>query len=163
LPTDLTDTPTAARPAWSGRGGRRDRYARRRANQAGDATDRAADIAGRILLPDAPGVPADPDEAVNALVCGGNRSMIDAVLTDRRLAPLGLLRHPRLLETAEPGWPYWRMRRSPPAGSASICCRNTVARCAWRSPQSTPSDLRGGPTSRTVTSRVLADQPARPG
>jgi hypothetical protein len=76
------------------------RFARRRANQADAATQRAADIAARVLLPYAPGVRADG--AVKALVCGGDRLMIDAVLTDRRLHPLGPLRHPHLIEAAEP-------------------------------------------------------------
>ena len=83
-------------------GSSQQRYARRRANQAEAATRRATDIAARILLPYAPGVPADPRDAVSALVCGGDRSMIDAILTDRRLAPLTLLRHPQLLDSAEP-------------------------------------------------------------
>lgn len=83
-------------------GSSQQRYARRRANQAGAATHRATDIAARILLPYAPAVHADPHHAVSALVCGGDRSMIDAVLTDRRLSPLALLRHPQLLESAEP-------------------------------------------------------------
>ena len=78
------------------------RYARRRANQADAATARAADIAARVLLPYAPGAQADPDDSIRALVCGGDRSMIDAVLADRRLHPLALLRHPHLLESAEP-------------------------------------------------------------
>jgi hypothetical protein len=78
------------------------RYARRRANQAQAATERAADVAARVLLPYSPGGQADPHDAVSALVCGGDRSMLDAVLTDRRLATLALLRHPRLLEAAEP-------------------------------------------------------------
>jgi len=78
------------------------RYARRRANQADAATARAADVAARVLLPYAPGVHANPDESVGALVCGGDRLMIDAVLADRRLQPLTPLRHPHLLESAEP-------------------------------------------------------------
>lgn len=78
------------------------RYARRRANQADAATDRAADIAARVLLPYAPGGPAAADQQVRALVCGGDRVMIDAVLADRRLRPLVPLRHPHLLDTAEP-------------------------------------------------------------
>lgn len=45
---------------------------------------------------------ADPDGAVRCLVCGGDRLMIDRVLADRRLQPLAALRHPRLLEVAEP-------------------------------------------------------------
>jgi hypothetical protein len=78
------------------------RYARRRANQADAAAGRAADTAVRVLLPYAPGARPEPDNPVSALVCGGDRSMIDAVLTDRRLHPLLPLRHPRLLESAEP-------------------------------------------------------------
>lgn len=83
-------------------GSSQQRYARRRANQADAATDRAADIAARVLLPHLPGVAAAADGAVAALVCGGDRSMIDAVLADRRLHPLAALRHPHLLATAEP-------------------------------------------------------------
>ena len=78
------------------------RYARRRANQADAATQHAADIAVRVLLPYAPGVRPDPEESVSALVCGGDRSMVDAILADQRLRPLVPLRHPHLLETAEP-------------------------------------------------------------
>ncbi|BCB75044.1 acVLRF1 family peptidyl-tRNA hydrolase [Phytohabitans flavus] len=83
-------------------GSSQQRYARRRANQAGAATHRATDIAARVLLPYAPGAHDPHDDAVSALVCGGDRSMIDAVLTDRRLSPLARLRHPHLLESAEP-------------------------------------------------------------
>ncbi|MFC6019351.1 acVLRF1 family peptidyl-tRNA hydrolase [Plantactinospora solaniradicis] len=83
-------------------GSSQQRFARRRANQAEAATSRAANIAARVLLPYAPGVRTAPDDAVSALVCGGDRSMIDTVLTDRRLSALALLRHPHLLESAEP-------------------------------------------------------------
>lgn len=83
-------------------GSSQQRYARRRANQAQAATQRAADIAARIMLPHAPGVVADPHDAVRSLVCGGDRLMIEAILTDRRLSPLALLRHPHLLDSAEP-------------------------------------------------------------
>jgi hypothetical protein len=83
-------------------GSSQQRYARRRANQADAATERAADVAARVLLPYAPGAHADPDESISALVCGGDRSMIDTVLADRRLQPLALVRHPNLLESAEP-------------------------------------------------------------
>jgi hypothetical protein len=78
------------------------RYARRRDNQADAAAQRAADIVARVLLPHLPGAKPEPEEPVAALVCGGDRSMIDAVLADRRLAPLAALRHPHLLESAEP-------------------------------------------------------------
>jgi hypothetical protein len=78
------------------------RYARRRANQADAATARAADIAVRVLMPYAPGKPAGSVATVAALVCGGDRSMVDAVLADRRLSPLAALRHPHVLDCPEP-------------------------------------------------------------
>lgn len=147
------------------------RYARRRANQADAATQKAADIAARVLLPyaqcgdsphppnpggaiphgdaDTPNDPnahfgpatasgsnfvegghaasgrsasegaghasgrdansrggtasdTNPGGPVAVLVCGGDRSMIDAVLADPRLKPLAALRHPHLLDCAEP-------------------------------------------------------------
>jgi hypothetical protein len=78
------------------------RYARRRDNQAQAAARKAADLAARILLPYTPQAQPDPDDAVHALVCGGDRSMVDTVLRDQRLDPLVALRHPDLLDTAEP-------------------------------------------------------------
>ncbi len=84
-------------------GGRaQQRYARRRAHQATAAVEETADIAARVLLPYDPGAHPAPDEAIRALVCGGDRQMIDTVLTDRRLRPLAELRHARLLDVAEP-------------------------------------------------------------
>lgn len=68
------------------------RYARRRGNQTDAAAEETAEIAARLLLP--------PTFA--ALVCGGDRAMLDLVLADRRLEPLVALRHPHLLEVAEP-------------------------------------------------------------
>ena len=44
----------------------------------------------------------DGTDPIHALVCGGDRAMVDAVLADRRLAPLTALRHPHLLDTPEP-------------------------------------------------------------
>ncbi|GIJ60884.1 hypothetical protein Vau01_084000 [Virgisporangium aurantiacum] len=70
------------------------RYARRRDNQADHAAQKAADVVARVLLPHVP--------ELRALVCGGDRAMVDAVLADRRLAPLVELRHPHLLDTPEP-------------------------------------------------------------
>jgi hypothetical protein len=70
------------------------RYARRRDNQAEAVAEKAADIAARVLLPGLDGIAA--------LVCGGDRGLVDAILADRRLAPLAALRHARLLEVAEP-------------------------------------------------------------
>ncbi|WP_238007497.1 acVLRF1 family peptidyl-tRNA hydrolase [Dactylosporangium sp. AC04546] len=70
------------------------RYARRRDNQSDAVAGKTADIAARVLLPHA--------DELAALVCGGDRGMVDAVLADRRLAPLAAKRHPHLLEVAEP-------------------------------------------------------------
>jgi hypothetical protein len=78
------------------------RYAHRRDNQARAAAAKAADLAVRILLPHTAHPRQDPDTAIHALVCGGDRSMVDAVLSDRRLEPLVALRHPHLLDVAEP-------------------------------------------------------------
>jgi hypothetical protein len=54
------------------------RYARRRANQAGAAFAEAADVAARLLA----------GEQLDALVAGGDREAVRAVLADRRLAHL---------------------------------------------------------------------------
>jgi hypothetical protein len=54
------------------------RYARRRANQAGAAFAEAADVAARLLS----------SERLDALVAGGDRAAVRAVLADRRLAHL---------------------------------------------------------------------------
>ncbi|MBV1852308.1 acVLRF1 family peptidyl-tRNA hydrolase [Catellatospora tritici] len=70
------------------------RYARRRDNQASAAAQSAADVAARILLPYA--------DSLSALVCGGDRSTIESILTDKRLEPLLPLRHERLLDVPEP-------------------------------------------------------------
>ncbi|SHG68704.1 MULTISPECIES: acVLRF1 family peptidyl-tRNA hydrolase [Geodermatophilus] len=70
------------------------RFARRRANQADAVVEAAADTAARVLLPHA----AD----VEALFTGGDRGMADAVLADRRLAPLAALRRGPALEVGEP-------------------------------------------------------------
>jgi hypothetical protein len=70
------------------------RYARRRANQAAEGVKETADIAERVLLPHA--------STLDALVCGGDRATIDAILADPRLAALVPLRHERLLDVPEP-------------------------------------------------------------
>ncbi len=71
------------------------RFARRRANQADQALDAAAETAARILLP----VAADLD----ALVLGGERKAVDRVLADRGLERLrGLLVEPRFLTVPDP-------------------------------------------------------------
>lgn len=70
------------------------RFARRRAGQVRVALSEAADVAARILGPES----ADLD----AVVTGGDRRAITTVLTDRRLAALGPLVQPRLLDVPNP-------------------------------------------------------------
>ncbi|MGW0217191.1 acVLRF1 family peptidyl-tRNA hydrolase [Micromonospora chokoriensis] len=70
------------------------RFARRRDNQAKAAMGDAADLAVRLLLPEA--------ARLTAVVCGGDRRAVDTVLADRRLAPLVPLRAERLLDVPEP-------------------------------------------------------------
>lgn len=68
------------------------RFARRREGQAAVAVGAAADEAARVLL-------ARP---LQALVVGGDRASVDAVLADRRLAPLQALVTGRLLDVGDP-------------------------------------------------------------
>ncbi|MFJ6196515.1 acVLRF1 family peptidyl-tRNA hydrolase [Micromonospora sp. NPDC092111] len=70
------------------------RFARRRDNQAKAALGDAAELAVRLLLPQA--------ATLAALVCGGDRRAVDTVLADRRLAPLAARRADRLLDVPEP-------------------------------------------------------------
>ncbi|MFI6267157.1 acVLRF1 family peptidyl-tRNA hydrolase [Micromonospora sp. NPDC051006] len=70
------------------------RFARRRDNQAKAALVDAAELAVRLLLPQA--------ATLAAVVCGGDRRAVDTVLADRRLAPLVPLRAERLLDVPEP-------------------------------------------------------------
>jgi hypothetical protein len=70
------------------------RFARRRGHQADAVVAAAADTAARVLLPHA--------DAVEALFTGGDRSMVDAVLTDARLARPAALRRDPALEVGEP-------------------------------------------------------------
>src|SRR4051812_47503914 len=70
------------------------RFARRREGQVRVALAAAADNAERILLPAAP--------QLDAVVLGGDRSAVDEVLTDRRLAPLLPLVTGRLLDVPDP-------------------------------------------------------------
>ena len=70
------------------------RYARRRANQASAAFADAADVAARILLPRL--------DDLEALVCGGDRLAVDAVLADVRLEPLRPLVTGGLLPVPDP-------------------------------------------------------------
>jgi hypothetical protein len=70
------------------------RFARRRDNQARAAAQDAADVAAAILLPEA--------GRLAALVTGGDRRAVDAVLADPRLAPVAALRAERFLDVPEP-------------------------------------------------------------
>lgn len=70
------------------------RFARRRDNQARAAVADGAAIAGRVLLPAA--------ETLRALVTGGDRTAVDAILAARELAPLVRLRAERFLDVPEP-------------------------------------------------------------
>ena len=70
------------------------RFARRREGQVKLALDASADTAARILLPEA--------ATLDAVVVGGERSAVDAVLADRRLEPLRPLVTGRLLDGPDP-------------------------------------------------------------
>ncbi len=59
------------------------RYARRRSNQAAAAFASAADVAVRILGPEA--------RTLDAVICGGDRAAVDSVLADPRLAEVRAL------------------------------------------------------------------------
>jgi hypothetical protein len=56
------------------------RYARRRGNQAAAAFAQAADVAVRLLVA--------PERPLDAVMCGGDRAAVRAVLADPRLVPL---------------------------------------------------------------------------
>ncbi|MEN3281833.1 MAG: hypothetical protein V7607_2973 [Solirubrobacteraceae bacterium] len=68
------------------------RFARRREGQARAALEQAADVAVRVLL----GRPLD------AVVLGGDRRALEAVLADPRLAPLRALAVDRVLDVPDP-------------------------------------------------------------
>jgi hypothetical protein len=70
------------------------RFARRREGQVRVALQDAAAVAIRILLPAA----ADLD----AVVLGGDRTAVESVMSDARLAPLRPLVVPRLLDVPDP-------------------------------------------------------------
>jgi Actinobacteria/chloroflexi VLRF1 release factor len=70
------------------------RFARRRANQAQAAFARAADACARLLVPRA--------RDLDALVCGGDRAAVGAVLADPRLAPLADLPRGPFLAVPDP-------------------------------------------------------------
>ena len=70
------------------------RFSRRRENQARNAYEAAAGHAHRILVQETPGV--------EALVCGGDRTAVDAVLADPRLAPAADRRTDVWLDVPDP-------------------------------------------------------------
>jgi hypothetical protein len=70
------------------------RYARRRENQAKAAAESAADLVVRLLLPSV--------AELSTVVTGGDRRTVEAILADRRLAPVAALRSERFLEVREP-------------------------------------------------------------
>ncbi|MFF5292280.1 acVLRF1 family peptidyl-tRNA hydrolase [Paractinoplanes globisporus] len=70
------------------------RFARRRDNQAKAATADGAGIVGRILLPRV--------RDLTALVTGGDRTAVDAILAAPALAPVAALRAERFLDVPEP-------------------------------------------------------------
>jgi Actinobacteria/chloroflexi VLRF1 release factor len=70
------------------------RFARRREGQVRVALDAAADVAARVLAPEA--------ARLDALVLGGDRRSVDAVLADRRLERLRPLVVEPLLDVPDP-------------------------------------------------------------
>jgi Actinobacteria/chloroflexi VLRF1 release factor len=70
------------------------RFARRRDNQAKAAAADGAGIVARLLLPQV--------RTLRALVAGGDRSAVDAILAVPALAPVAALRAERLLDVPEP-------------------------------------------------------------
>lgn len=88
------------------------RYARRRANQSRAAFAEAADTAARVLLP--------RQGELDALVCGGDRSAVEEVLADPRLAPIAALRTGTLLAVPDP---RLRVLQATPAQFRSVRIR----------------------------------------
>ncbi len=70
------------------------RFARRRAHQTDAVVGAAIETAVRVLLPHA--------GDLAGLFTGGDRGLVDAVLADRRLAPLAALRRDPALEIGDP-------------------------------------------------------------
>jgi hypothetical protein len=70
------------------------RFARRRDNQAKAAAADGVAIVARVLLPEV--------RTLAALVCGGDRGAVAAILATPALAPLAALRADRLLDVPEP-------------------------------------------------------------
>jgi hypothetical protein len=70
------------------------RFARRRENQAKAAAGGAADIAVRLL--------ASQVDSLSAVVAGGDRRSVEAILVDPRLAAVQARRSDRFLDVVEP-------------------------------------------------------------
>ncbi|GAA3824114.1 acVLRF1 family peptidyl-tRNA hydrolase [Sphaerisporangium flaviroseum] len=70
------------------------RFARRREKQAGEASRAAADVAVRVLVPQA--------GTLDAVVFGGDRRAIDALREDRRLSALFALESGPFLDVPDP-------------------------------------------------------------
>jgi hypothetical protein len=70
------------------------RFARRRENQAKAAAGAAADLAVELLLPEV--------ELLSAVVGGGDRRAVSAVLADRRLEPVAAKLADRFLDVPDP-------------------------------------------------------------
>ena len=70
------------------------RFSRRRDNQGRQAFEAAADHAHRILVQET--------GRLEALICGGDRGAIAAVLSDRRLEPLSDIREEPFLDVPDP-------------------------------------------------------------
>lgn len=75
-------------------GSSQQRFARRREGQVRELSHAAADVAARVLLPAA--------ATLDAVVAGGDRSAVTAVLADARLAPLVDLLTDRFLTVPDP-------------------------------------------------------------
>ncbi|APU14582.1 MULTISPECIES: acVLRF1 family peptidyl-tRNA hydrolase [Actinoalloteichus] len=70
------------------------RFARRRAGQARVSLSAAGEATFEVLLPEAP--------TLDAVVLGGDRTALDEVRADPRLAPLFAIAEPRVLDVVEP-------------------------------------------------------------
>lgn len=94
---DLVVSKVGSRPVHgrSAAGGQsQQRFARRREGQARVALQAAADTAARVLVPHA--------GSLDAVVVGGERGAVEAVLADRRLEPVRDLVTGRLLDVPDP-------------------------------------------------------------
>ncbi|HEX4816556.1 MAG TPA: acVLRF1 family peptidyl-tRNA hydrolase, partial [Nonomuraea sp.] len=80
------------------------RFARRREGQVRVALQAAADVAARVLLPEA--------ATLDAVVAGGDKRSVETVLTDARLAPLRELVTGPLLDVPDPKLSV--LQRTPP-------------------------------------------------